>query len=172
MRIFAFILSLLTAIALTGCSSNTRLNDMSYLQAVSIDGKDEKTLSFAFFTDDDSVAASKGSDLEAAKRSAELSGGKVIFTGYTELVILGDCELRETLEFLLNEWKVPPSCLIVRSDAGGGISENTDTKRLLGSIRRAIEQGIVPRCDIVTVLEQLLDDSENAEIPRISKIFG
>lgn len=167
MRIFRVILPLLAAMTLTGCSSKPRLNDTSYLRAVTIDGKDEKTLSFAFFTDDDSVAASKGSDLESAKRSAEISGGKVIFTGYTELVILGDCDLRETLGFLLNQWKVPPSCLIVRGN--GKFSEKSDPERLLGSVNRAVEQGIAPRCDIVTVLEKLLDSGENAEIPLLSE---
>lgn len=155
---------------LTGCGSKARLNDTSYLRAAAIDGINEKKLSFAFFTDNDSVIASNGKDIASAKKNAELSGGKVIFTGYTELVILGDCDYRKTLEFLLNDWKVPPSCLVVRNDSDSESFEDIDLKRLIGSIKRATEQGIAPHCDIVTVLEKLLDDSENAEIPRISEL--
>ena len=116
MKTLRFILLLLAALTLTGCSSKARLNDTSYLRAAAIDGINEKKLSFAFFTDNDSVASSKGTDIDSAKKAAELSGGKVIFTGYTELVILGDCDYRKILESLLNDWKVPPSCLVVRSD--------------------------------------------------------
>lgn len=170
MKIKRFILLLIAALTLTGCSSKARLNDTSYLRAAAIDGINEKKLSFAFFTDNDSVASSKGTDIDSAKKAAELSGGKVIFTGYTELVILGDCDYRKILESLLNDWKVPPSCLVVRSDSDIESFEDIDLKRLIGSIKRATEQGIAPQCDIVTVLEKLLDDSENTEIPRISEL--
>lgn len=169
MKILRFILFLLAALTLTGCGSKARLNDTSYLRAAAIDGTDEKKLSFAFFTDNDSVVASKGQDIEEAKKAAEISGGKEIFTGYTELVILGNCDHRQTLEFLLNDWKVPSSCLVVLGDSDSESFEEADLKRLIGSIKRAVEQGAAPRCDIVTVLEKLLDGDKNAEIPRISE---
>lgn len=163
------LLILASAVTMTGCGSSHRLHDTSYLRAVSIDGMDEKTLSFAFFTDDDSVVVSNGSDIEAAKKSAEITGGKLIFTGYTELVILGDCDIRETLSFLLNQWKVPPSCKIVLGGSDPELTAEDDPERLLGSIDRAVEQEKAPECDIITVLEQLLED-DSAELPDISTL--
>lgn len=59
---------LASAVILTGCGSSHRLHDTSYLRAVTIDGMDEKTLSFAFFTSNDSVVVSDGNDIESAKR--------------------------------------------------------------------------------------------------------
>ncbi|MBE6859323.1 MAG: hypothetical protein E7498_07820 [Ruminococcus sp.] len=157
---------LASAVILTGCGSSHRLHDTSYLRAVTIDGMDEKTLSFAFFTSNDSVVVSDGNDIESAKRSAEISGGKLIFTGYTELVILGDCNIHETLGILLNEWKVPPSCRIVLGGSSPELTEKDNPEKLIGSVERAIEQGKAPECDIITVLEQLLEDG-NAQLPDI-----
>ena len=164
--IVRLLIVLASAVTMTGCGSSHRLHDTSYLRAVTIDGRNEKTLSFAFFTSNDSVIVSDGDDIESAKRSAEISGGKLIFTGYTELVILGDCDIRETLGILLNEWKVPPSCRIVLGGNTPKLTEKDNPEKLLGSVERAIEQGKAPECDIITVLEQLLEDG-SAELPDI-----
>jgi hypothetical protein rflaF_05384 len=153
---------------LTGCASSGLVHDKNYLRAVSITGENEKNLTFNFFTENgDSVSAS-GKDIDSAQRSAEIKSGKPIFTGYTELVILGDCSYRETLDYLLNDWKVSPSCIIAYSENGGELLEKTDAEVIYGSIKQAVDQGKIPECDIITVLGELLSDSNSAEISEIT----
>lgn len=162
------ILSLVTAIALSSCVSAVQVHDKNYLRAVSVDGENEKQLTFTFFTEENSVITASGDDITSAQRLAELKSGKEIFTGYTELIILGDCSGRETLEFMLNEWKVSPSCLIVYGENGKKILEEKSAETLANSVKRAMEQDKAPECDIVTVLGELLDEDGTADVPVIT----
>lgn len=165
-----FLTASAAVLTLTGCASSGLVHDKNYLRAVSISGENEKNLTFTFFTGDgDSVSAS-GKDITLAQKSAEIKSGKPIFTGYTELVILGECSYCETLEYLLNDWKVSPSCIVAYSENGGELLENADAETLFGSIKQAVEQGKVPECDIITVLGELLSDSDCAEIAEITNM--
>lgn len=158
----------LAVFTLTGCASTGLVHDKNYLRAVSISGEKEKNLTFTFFTDDGDPISASGKDIDSAQKSAEIKGGKPIFTGYTELVILGECSYRETLDYLLNDWKVSPSCIVAYSENGDELLEKADAERLFGSIKQAVEQGKIPECDIITVLGELLSGSESAEIAEIT----
>ena len=70
-------------LSVTGCASG-RIHEKSYLRAVSVSGNQ---LVFSLFNID-GVIVGAGDDMHSARRSAELIGGKPIFTGYTELVIV------------------------------------------------------------------------------------
>lgn len=158
----------IAVLTLTGCASSGLVHDKNYLRAVSISGENEKNLTFTFFTGNgDSVSAS-GKDISSAQKSAEIKSGKPIFTGYTELVILGESSYCETLEYLLNDWKVSLSCIVAYSENGGELLEKADTEMLFGSIKQAVEQGKIPECDIITVLGELLSGSNSAEIAEIT----
>lgn len=149
--------------ALTGCSGH--IHDKSYLQAAAIEGIDEKTLTLSFYGED-SVVIGIGDDTDSAKHDAELKLGKEIFTGYTELAILDNEENAEWLEYLLNEWRVPPSCII--ASGSSELLQNVSADKLIGSVNEAKKQGTAPKCDIITVLSKLLH-SESAETAKLSE---
>lgn len=155
---------------LSGCSETDHVHDKRYLRAISIDGDEHKQAVFAFYTEEDKAVHSVGDSIESACKAAELECGKDIFTGHTELVILNGCDYRETLEFLLNDWKVSPSCLIVYGgDECSEILKNNSAEELADSVKTAAEQGKAPECDIVTVLSGLLGGSGSAEVVSLDK---
>lgn len=153
--------------SLTGCAATGLVHDKHYLRAVSITVGSETELTMTFFTDDKQAVTAKGKDISTAMKNAEILTGKPIFTGYTELVVLGGCEYEETLEILLNDWKVSPSCIVAHSGNGGRTLAENDTEELTGSIKRARDQGKAPECDIITVLGDLLDEKSSAEIAEL-----
>lgn len=154
MKLRSFIILAALPIFLTGCASTGRVHDKNYLRAVAIEGSEEKKLTFTFFTEDSAIECS-GKDIPSAQREAEIAGGKEIFTGYTELVVLNDCDYEAALSFLLHDWKVPPSCLVVLGD--GELLGEIPAETLTGAVQRAQEQGIVQDCGIVKVLGALLN---------------
>lgn len=165
MRKFAAFLPavMIFSASLTGCSGH--IHDKSYLQAVSVVGKEKTTLTLSFYGED-SVVIGIGDDTDSAKHDAELKLGKEIFTGYTELVIIDDVENAEKLEYFLNEWKVPPSC--ITASGSSELLQNVSADKLIGSVKQAKKQGTAPECDIITVLSKLLH-SESAETAKLSE---
>lgn len=161
------IISAAALLTMTGCANSGIVHDKNYLQAVSVGGTNEKEISFSFFSEEESVISVSGEDMTEAKKTAELKSGKKIVTGYTELVILDDIVNCKTLEFLLHDWKVSPSCMIVCGRDGKDILEDIPAEQLKGMVERAIEQKKAPECDIITVLGDLLSNDKSAEIAEI-----
>lgn len=132
----------------TGCSSTGQVSDKSYVRCVGIDGD---RLTVAFFGDDEVITA-QGEDIASALDNVSLSAGRPIVTGFTELIVLGDCDRRKVLGYMLKEWKVSPSCMVAYS-ADPEYTIKTETPSLLkGRLKEAIKQGKAQECDIVTVL--------------------
>ncbi len=155
---------------LSGCSETDHVHDKKYLRAISVDGDEYKKVVFAFYTEEDKVVHAEGDSIEEAGNAAELECGKEFFTGHTELVILNDCDYRETLEFLLNDWKVSPSCLIVYGGEDcSDILKSNSAEELADSVKTAAEQGKAPECDIVTVLTGLLGESGSVDVAALNK---
>ena len=143
MKGLRFVPALMAAGLLTGCASDGNVSDKSYLRAAVI-GADSVTMSF-FSEEDEPVTVSVDSP-EEARSAAELSGGKKIFTGYTELVILDGCDSADTLGFMLNEWKVSPSCIVACPRGSGAELLSTRTaEELEGAVRVAQEQELLGR---------------------------
>lgn len=155
--------------SLTGCAATGLVHDKNYLRAVSITEGAETELTMTFFTGEEKTVTVSGEDISTAMKNAEILTGKPVFTGYTELVVLGNGRYEELLEFLLNDWKVSPSCIISHSDYGSGILSKEDAEILAGSIKQAWEQGKAPKCDIITVLGDLLDKKSSAEIAELTE---
>lgn len=158
----------MTAAMLTGCASSGLVHDKDYLRAVYVSGNGMKNMTFSFFSDEGKTVSASGEDMGKALENAELKTGKPLFTGYTELVILGDCEYREVLEELLNDWKVSPSCTVVCCDNGAELLRRRDAELLSGQIRQAVKQGDVPESDIITVIGELLGRDQCADVPETS----
>lgn len=155
-------------ISLTGCEASGLVHDKNYLRAVSITEGTEAELTLVFFTENEEVTVS-GKDISTAIKNAEILTGKKIFTGYTELAILRDCNYEDTLELLLNDWKVSPTCIITHSDEGAEILSQRSVETLTGSVKRAQKQGKTPDCGIITVLGDLLDEKSSAEIAELNE---
>lgn len=158
----------MTAAMLTGCASSGLVHDKDYLRAVSVSGNGTKNMTFSFFSDEGKTVSATGKDMDEALKNAELKTGKPLFTGYTELVILGDCEYNEVLEELLNDWKVSPSCTVVCCENGSELLRRRDAELLSGQVRQAVEQGEVPESDIITVIGELLGSERCADLPETS----
>lgn len=159
-------LLLLAVVTLTGCSSHGNVSTKAYLRALALDGN---KLTLAFYEEQDAVTVTADNPAEA-KEIAELSIGKEIFTGHTELVMLKNCDNLETLDFMLHEWKLSPSCMIAQPKYNGRtVLALADPENLTGSIRLAQQQELAPECDIITVLGGLLGDDNKAEVAELSE---
>ncbi len=159
---------ILSAVMLTGCNSRGNVNEKAYLRAAAMDG-DSVTL--VFFNEDEGTVTVPLSDPDEAKQAAELAIGKEIFTGHTEIVLLGDCDRGEVLKHILKQWRVSPSCMAAESKGDGGIIlKARNPEQLTGIIEQAQEKKLAPRCDIITVLSRILDD-EPEELPLLS-VYG
>ena len=145
-----------------GCGEAGHVHSRYYVRAIAVSGNDQKMLAFDFYNEDAEPFRQTGESFDSIKKAAEISLGKEIFTGHTELILMKDCEYTEDLVFLLREWKVSPSCVVVYADGSiKRITESVDGKRLADSVRKASDSGEIPVCDITTVLSGLL--SEKAE---------
>lgn len=157
----------ISAVFLTGCSAGN-ISSRKYIRAVSVE--EEKT-SIAFYGEEGDKFTSADSPEKICK-TAEIGLGKSVFTGHTELIILGDCDYRENLEYFLTEWKVSPTCIVAYGgDNASYILREGDAEQLAESIRYAEEQGKAPESGIVDVLGGLMGEEKSAEIPVIDE-FG
>ncbi len=152
--------ALLAAVSLTSCREGT-VHDKAYLRAAAIDGG---RMTLSFFPDTEPVEVSADTPAGALS-AAELCLGREIFTGFTELVILGDCPPADTLSELFTQWELPPSC--IAAAGRGSILLEVPPEQLSGSVRQAQAQGMLPECDIVTVLSALLSDKKTAQAPEL-----
>lgn len=151
---------------LTGCAADGKVSDKSYLRAAAIDGN---VVTLSFFSDEDENITVAANDLSQAKTAAELRAGKEVFTGYTELIVLGDDNNADTLSFILKEWKVSPECIIAGSSISGEtLLSERPPEELEGAVRSAQKHGLAGKCDIVTVLGRLLQNG-SAEVPELSR---
>lgn len=162
-----FLLLSFGLLTLTGCSSHGNVSTKAYLRAAALDGN---KLTFSFYTKEQKPITVTAENPAEAKEIAELAVGKEIFTGHTELIMLKNCDNLETLDFMLHEWKLSPSCMIAKPKYNGrNILAQTDSENLTGSIKIAQEQELAPKCDIITVLSGLLDEAETVEVAELSE---
>lgn len=161
-------LMILSAMMLTGCTSRGNVNEKAYLRAAAVD---DGSVTLVFFNEDEGTVTVPLGDPDEAKQAAELVIGKEIFTGHTEIVLLGDCDRGEVLKHILKQWRVSPSCMAAESKGDGGIIlKARDPEQLTGIIEQAQEKKLAPKCDIITVLSRILD-GEPENIPLIS-VYG
>lgn len=160
------LISLIPAL-MCGCT-HQEVQEKAYLRSMSVSGNDFKTVSMNFYNKDSEPTKAENQSFDGILENSEVISGKSIFTGHTELIVLGECDYTETLRFMLEEWKVSPSCLIVYGgNNSGNIIENTDSGQLADSIRIAVKQNKIPENDIITILSSLLKNNQS-EIPAIT----
>lgn len=161
------LLGMIILMTFTGCESNGRVHDKNYLRAVAVNGDNDKTVTFTFFTKDGKYITTSGKDITEAKELAELRTGRKIITGYTEMIVLDGNNSIDTLEFMLHKWKVSPSCIVAYAENDDDIFES-NVEKLTGSVRNAVSQGKAPECDIITVMSGLLGENQSAQVAGIS----
>lgn len=143
---------------LTGCSSRKNVNEKAYLRAASADGR---KMTFVFYSTEDIPLTVTADDPEKAISEAELSLGREIFTGHTELILLRNCDKQAVLEYVLRKWKVSPTCMVAETETPcEEILNNKTPGQITGEIKVAQEKGIAEKCDIITVLGELLRSGE------------
>ena len=157
---------MLATMLLTGCVKDRSVSNKRYLRAAVI-GNDSVT--FSFFSNEDDVVTVAADSPEKARYEAELSGGKEIFTGYTELIVLDGRNGADILDLMLNKWRVSPSCIVACcTEESGELLYERSAEELEGAVRIAQERELVGRCDIVSVLGGLLGERKSAEVPELS----
>lgn len=151
----------------TGCGDAGHVHSKYYVRAIALSGTEDKSVVFDFYNEKAEPHYEKGKSFETIKKDSETELGKDIFTGHTELILLSDCDYASELEFLLTEWKVSPSCVVIYADGSlRRITEELDAETLAASVRKAEENGDIPQCDIVTVLSELLSEKSAAVIAK------
>ena len=153
---------------LTGCSATGLVHDKYYVRAASVTHGDKVGITFSFFSGEETVSA-YGDTIDEALEAAQLRAGKQIFTGYTELIVMDGDSTADTLEYMLEEWKVSPSCIAAYSDAGSELLRYGDPEQLRGSVEEAVRLGRIGKSGAVDVLEQLLSENK-AEIAGVSEL--
>ncbi|MBR4627680.1 MAG: hypothetical protein IKO47_08285 [Ruminococcus sp.] len=166
-RAAVIVSALLMLVCTPGCETGL-VHNKSYLRAAVISCGDEVSLTLAFFQEDSGTVTAHGKDIASAIDAAELCTGRKIFTGFTELVIVSGSSPAGTLEYVFEEWKVSPSCLVAAGSNASGLLTADSAERLHGSVEEASGQGIVPDCDIVTVLGSLLNKG-SAEVAELGE---
>jgi len=152
---------------LSGCT-NQEVQKKAYLRDISISGNEIKTVSMSFYNEDSKPTKTQSQNFDGILENSEVLNGKTIFTGHTELIILDECDYTETLRFMLEEWKVSPSCMIIYGgEDSGKIIASSDSEYLANSVRTAVKQKKIPENDIITVLSSLLQNNQ-CEIPVIT----
>ena len=150
---------------LTGCASTGLVHDKNYVRAAAIDTTGGVTVTFAFFADQEPISVT-GDSVDDALETAQLRTGRQLFTGYTELIVLNTDTPADVLEHMLEEWKVSPSCLVAFSD-DSELLLNNPPEMLHGSVQEAVRMDKISDCDMLTVLESLLN-SGSAQIPDLT----
>ena len=138
----------LMLILFTGCSDG-QVYKKDYLRSVSVDGDN---IILTFFNDD---MIQLNSDIEKAKQKAEEITGHEIFTGHTELIVIGNCDKIDTLSFFLKKWKVSPDCTVISGD--GNILKEKDTEDITGSVKILEKENKIEKSDIVSTLSRLIN---------------
>lgn len=155
------------ALMLTGCTSNGLVHDKNYVRAAAVTSGNGAEITLAFFSDDTEPLTVSGESISDALSRAQLRTGREIFTGFAELLIIDGGAPAETLEYMLSEWKLSPSCSVAYSSSGGDVLMAEDAELLRGAVKEAERSGKAPDCGIVTVLKELMTDgsAEVAELP-------
>ena len=172
-----YLLLAAAALCFTGCSSNGLVHDKNYVRAASVTSGSEVEVTFSFFSEDQPPLTVSAGDLDSALDAAQLSTGKTLFTGFTELLIINSDTPAELLEYMLDEWTVSPTCKVAYSSSGSELLMDSSAEKLRGSVEEAVRLGTAPDSDIVTVLKELLTDgsAELAALPDTTKtavVFG
>lgn len=167
MKIRKLLFIMAVPLTMSGCTYQ-EVYEKAYLRGMSVSGEDVKTVSMNFYNENSSPTKTKNQNFNDILKDSEVISGKSIFTGHTEVIVLGDCDYTETLRFMLEEWKVSPSCLVVYGgESSADIIENSDSGQLADVIRTAVKQNKIPQNDIITILSSLLKDNQT-EIPLIT----
>ncbi|MBR6386268.1 MAG: hypothetical protein IKS03_09160 [Ruminococcus sp.] len=143
------LISFLSLILFTGCDSDGHIQKRNYLRSLSVDGDN---ITMVFFNDD---TLNFNSDISSAKYIAEKLTGNEIFTGHTELIILGDCDKKNILTFMIEKWKVSPDCIIIFGNENILSEKNTDD--ITGMIKIKEKNHEIPKADIISTLSRILN---------------
>lgn len=159
---------ILCSMFLTGCGS-ADVYDKLYLKTLYITENSDCSARMEFFGDNSQDITAHGSSFEKVRENARISGGKDVFMGHCEVIVLDSVkDPAKVLTKLLNEWRIPPSCYVV---CGKDLTTSQYSINVL-TIKSAVEQGKAPECDMVTVLGELLGDKKSAYVAEFTADGG
>ncbi|MBE6850442.1 MAG: hypothetical protein E7504_01700 [Ruminococcus sp.] len=156
---------LLFLLLLTGCGTE-HISERLYTQTLGLKGSKELTLYAQAFGEEKPFSAG-GLTTAEALHNGEAAQGSRIFIGHTELLCTDGSRTLADIQDLLFSQGLSPACKLLYTDLDACF-QNTDTVKLLESIRMAERKGLIAQTDITTVLDEWLGDSQTALLPARS----
>lgn len=153
-RLLAGIMLLL---CLSGCESES-VSQRLYLQSIRIRGNAPVSLTMQAFDSEKQFSAS-GETIPEAIRNGEITQGKRIFTGHTELLLIGEGFSKEGAEHLLLEQGLSPGCSVMYGNTFA-------PEAALQSLRMSERQGMQTKTELSTALQEWMGAGGTALLPE------
>ena len=141
------------ALLLTGCGA-TQVRDRAYVQGMELSRIAEPTVHLHDFSAESAVSSGTGSTLETALEQAAIPLGKELFLGHLELIAYHEAAFSGTLDSLMTQYRLSPSCHVLLLPAGT-VLDDTDTSQLGEQLRRAEENGVLPETNLFGILREM-----------------
>lgn len=154
------------ALLLSGCGA-TQVRDRAYVQGIELSRIAEPTVHLHDFSAESAVSSGTGSTLETALEQAAIPLGKALFLGHLELIAYHEAAFSGTLDSLMTQYRLSPSCHVLLLPAGT-VLDDTDTSQLGEQLRRAEENGVLPETNLFGILREMDSTSQTALVPMVT----
>ncbi|MGN0621876.1 MAG: Ger(x)C family spore germination C-terminal domain-containing protein [Porcipelethomonas sp.] len=155
---------------LNGCSNESEVRNMSFVQTIGTDISEDgmKNAALRLYGSED-ILTGKGKTIFSAVENAETAQDKSLFSGHTELFVSGEGDFMESLELLIKNNRISPSCMFACTDEKAeDILSGPDGASLSGLIESGSRNGSVLRRNISDVLDDMLGSDGMAAVPVVN----
>lgn len=155
----------------SGCSNSAiEVRDRAFVQAIGIDGFQKPVVAVSIFGDEEnSTFEGSGATVFEAISNAEANQSRNLFIGHIELIAIGKSSTKETLEALMTNNRITPSCSIVYcDDSAADLIADKSSLDLLETVKIKSKSGIISKRSISAVLDDMLGSDNAAAIPIVS----
>ncbi len=147
---------------MTGCGRDT-ISNRVYTRTIGIQSDGTLTIHARDFSSSESFSGS-GSTAAQALRSCEISMGKEIRSGHTELLCLDGSTKPEVFRELLFEDGLPPACKVCFTNLQD-FFQAEETAELQQMLLLAEQNGTIGACDLASILVEWLGSGGTALLP-------
>lgn len=156
------ILAIFPLLFLTGCGSDS-LADRLYTQAIGLSGQGTLRFTMQSFGDEKAHTVSASGIPEALRKEESAAGGRV-FIGHTELLCLDGSRTLDSVQELLLEEGLSPSCKILLTPPEAFLGK-ADCTEAVHTLRMAEQNGLLAKTELSGILDEWLGNWETALVP-------
>lgn len=154
---------------MSGCSHENEARNMIFVKTIGSDFSEGSFTAAAAIYDSEEVLSGSGKTIFSALENAESTSDKTLFSGHTELFIAGEGNFRESLEILIKNNRISPSCSFACTDEKAfDIASDSDNESLAGRIESANRNGLTLKRNISAVLDDLMGEDGMASAPIVN----